>query len=225
MIHFTPVEELSRESNSSYSLRDHRKLNENASDNGRYNFKDLESLLNKIYQEWGILTISDLVYNHMSNDAPFLKECPDAGYNLQNSKFLRPGFLFDRLLHYLNKDIENGKHESIGIKNEFTLNDLMKIIEILKHDLVPKVKFEEFYSINIEKTLKDIREEIIKCPEISGLDSNLIDLWSKLKIVQDPNYSRLKCTVDFNIVKEIISLELTVSNSENIIMEKFENFK
>lgn len=221
MIHFTPVEELSRQSNSSYSLRDHRKLNENASDNGRFNFNDLQIVLNRLYNEWNILSISDLVYNHMSNDAPFLQECPDAAYNLQNSKFLRPAFLLDRLLRYVSKDIENGKYESVGIKsNEFTYSNLEKVIEMIKKDLVPKVKFEEFYTIDVEHILKEIQESILKNVKHTG-DSNLIDLWASLKIVQDPDYCRLTSSIDFSIASSIIAKELELVNSQDVLLEKF----
>jgi glycogen debranching enzyme len=232
VIHFAPIEELSRQSHSSYSLRNHRKLNEIASSNDKFNFKDLEKLLKKIYNEWDMFSICDLVYNHMSNDAPFLHECPDAGYNLENSKFLRPAFLFDRLLYYLSKDIENGKYDSMGIKSdELTFGNLEQIRDLLVNDLVPKVRFEEFYCLNIENILNEIREKILinldKASET--VEPNLVlDLWAKLFIIQDSSYGRFKNTVDFNIVRKIVEIEYNQVDrdeeyDDETIIEKFKS--
>ena len=224
MIHFSPVEELSRESNSSYSLRDHRKLNEIASSSGKFSFNELEILLNKLYNEWNILSISDLVYNHMSNDAPFLIECPDAAYNMENSMYLRPAFLFDRLLHYLSNDIENGKYESIGIKSsEFTYANMELVRDLLNNHLIPKVKFEEFYTMNVESVLHEMKEKILKSTVVEQY-LDLIELWAKLKLVQDPSYGRLKSTVDFEVVSKIVANEYKKFDSqdfEKTILEKF----
>lgn len=228
MLHFAPVEELSKQSNSSYSIRDHFKLNDIASVNEKYTLNDLETLILKLYKEWNMFAICDLVYNHMSNDSPFLNKCPNAAYNLVNSKFLRPAYLLDRMLHYLSKDIEAGKYISIGIKSEFLeYHNLEQIRDLIKTDLLPLYRFEEFYCLNIDETINKIHNilsTINGTQELSNMKNDDDCLWSKLVIIQDEQYRRLKCTVDFEVVKQIIVNELKPLNmNDNAIIERFRN--
>ena len=64
-----------------------------------------------------ILSLSDIVLNHTANDSPWLKDYPESSYNLINSPHLRPAFLLDRLLHYVNVDVTQGNYAERGIPN------------------------------------------------------------------------------------------------------------
>lgn len=108
MIHFSPVQELSLESNSSYSIRNHLKLVQTATGNGKYGMDDLKKCVEQMYEEWGVLSISDLVYNHMAVDSEFLISSPDSAYNLKNSAHLIPAFILDRIFLHFTLDIANG---------------------------------------------------------------------------------------------------------------------
>ncbi|CAF3464441.1 unnamed protein product, partial [Rotaria sp. Silwood2] len=81
MIHFTPVQCLSNVSNSSYSVSDHHKLNTKFE--GTY--EQMKILIDTMTKQWRILSITDLVYNHVANDCALLRDHPEAAYNLINS--------------------------------------------------------------------------------------------------------------------------------------------
>ena len=92
-VHFTPVHDLSTESNSSYCIRDNLILNKNASQNGKYSLDDVETVVNNMHKNWNMFSICDLVYNHMANDSEFLKKCPNATYNMSNTAHLISAFI------------------------------------------------------------------------------------------------------------------------------------
>jgi glycogen debranching enzyme len=108
VLHFTPIQELSTESNSSYSIRDHLKLLATASDRGRHDINALGKVMEDMRSEWGVLSICDLVYNHMAVDSELLVRAPHAAYNLVNSPHLIPAFVLDRVFYHFTKDIALG---------------------------------------------------------------------------------------------------------------------
>ena len=58
--------------------------------------------------EWGLISICDIVLNHTANETPWLAEHPEATYNLVNSPHLRPAFILDRVVKRLARDIGEG---------------------------------------------------------------------------------------------------------------------
>ena len=125
-VHFTPMQELG-ESNSSYSLRDHHKID--ARYGSSLTNESLQSFIININQEWGMFSIVDLVWNHVANDCVWINQHPEASFNLANTPFLRPAFLVDRMLWYFNKEIMNGEWKKNGVPNSITNDDHLKSIE------------------------------------------------------------------------------------------------
>jgi glycogen debranching enzyme len=229
MFHFTPVEELSKISDSSYSIRDHRRLNSIASKNGQYTYNDLARQISRIYTDWNMFSICDLVYNHMSTCSPFLQDVPNAAYNLDNSPFLKPAYVLDRILFHLSKDIQNGAYVNIGISpDELRQHNLDQIRVVLTDSLLPKYSLEEFYQLNTRKTLDAIAERLQKKMETPRLYKTTQStpteiLFSKLSIVQDKDYKRLGSTLDLDIVDAIIDAWLTHDNNDNnVLLRQFE---
>jgi glycogen debranching enzyme len=219
IIHFTPVQDLSEESNSSYCIKDHLKLLKHANSNDKFKMPHLEGIIQDIYKEWNVLSICDLVYNHMANDAPFLQDHPEATFNLQNSPHLRPAFVLDRILAHLTFDIAKGKYESRTIRAKLQHSMLPTIRYILRHEEIPKYHLEQFFSIDLPSTMEKIREIVEN--ELALLETNQQGpnttnqswndskekAWSELNIHQDVLYRRLKSSIDFEIVKKILEFE------------------
>ena len=132
-VHFTPIQELGQ-SNSNYSLRDHHKLDPRYGDN--LTDKSLQLFINNIHQNWGMFSIVDLVWNHVANDCLWIKEHPEASFNLCNTPYLRTAFLVDRLLWYFNKEIMNNEWRDNGVCNNITNDGQLQNIErILRYVL------------------------------------------------------------------------------------------
>lgn len=81
MLHYTPLQERG-ESDSPYSIRDQMKYDSNlfgvnvSDKEGR---RRVDSILKIAREEYGLLSLTDVVLNHTANDSPWLTEHPEAG--------------------------------------------------------------------------------------------------------------------------------------------------
>lgn len=157
MVHFTPIQHLGG-SHSSYSIANQLRLDPaylpqahvhkevpvtftNRSGEQKTLMLDsalleVRSVLSHLRQQWGILSIVDVVWNHTAYDTPWLAEVgtpsplahihrstitfyslqhPEAYYNLVNSPHLRPAYVFDTTLKQFSAEISDGKWEGSGI--------------------------------------------------------------------------------------------------------------
>ena len=71
--------------------------------------------MSSVHEEWGLVSICDIVLNHTANETPWLTEHPEATYNLVNSPHLRPAFILDRVVKRLARDIGEGAWVDRGI--------------------------------------------------------------------------------------------------------------
>ncbi|RNA36596.1 glycogen debranching enzyme isoform X1 [Brachionus plicatilis] len=222
MIHFTPVQGLSRESNSSYSIRDHLNLVEPADSNGKFGLHDLKNLVQEIYNDWNMFSLCDLVYNHMSNDSEFLKQHPNGAYNLVNSPHLIPAFVLDRIFYHATLDIAKGVYTARGISSQNpSPNSMEALRHILRWEVIPKCHLEEYFCADVAKILGKIKE--IGLAQLAFIEKNL-DLvkngpkkglneeqkrcvWNKFGIIQDKEFKKLGSGVDYDLVVDLLSIE------------------
>jgi glycogen debranching enzyme len=151
MIHFTPIQQLYKVSNSSYSITNHHQLNHIFGKDKTHD--DIKQIIDKMASEWNILSITDLVYNHAANDCAILEKHPEASYNLINSPHLKPAFLLDSILMQFTSDIHEGKIDKIPAKIQKEHLPIIK--DYLLNDVLPLYAFHEFYMINVRKTVDE----------------------------------------------------------------------
>ncbi|XP_070195748.1 glycogen debranching enzyme-like isoform X2 [Littorina saxatilis] len=193
VIHFTPVQELGI-SNSAYSIRDQLRFSPVYSTDERnvYTMNDLESLIAKMHKEWRVLSITDLVLNHTSKDSPWLMEHPECAYNCNNSPHLKPAYIIDRIFHYFSQEIAKGKWESQGIPPSVTEEGhLQAMRHVLHNEIFPKHKISEFYKVDVDNVMKEFKKAV---DENRSREPNE----SELKIKQDPEFGRMKSSIDLN---------------------------
>jgi len=81
MLHWTPLQERG-ESDSPYSIRDQLKYDpslfegQTGSDGGK---AKIVEILKVAREEYGLLSLTDVVLNHTANDSPWLVDHPEAG--------------------------------------------------------------------------------------------------------------------------------------------------
>ena len=88
MLHYTPLQERG-ESNSPYSIRDQMKYDPEMLDGKREadgGKGAVEGILKIAREEYGLLSLTDVVLNHTANDSPWLVEHPEAGRPLDNPR-------------------------------------------------------------------------------------------------------------------------------------------
>uniref|UniRef100_A0A8D0HDZ7 Glycogen debranching enzyme n=1 Tax=Sphenodon punctatus TaxID=8508 RepID=A0A8D0HDZ7_SPHPU len=195
MVHFTPLQKLGL-SRSCYSLADQLEVNpEFSSPNKKCSWSDVGKLTEKMKNEWNMLCITDVVYNHTAANSGWIKEHPECAYNLVNSPHLRPAWLLDRALWHLTCEVAGGKCKDKGvsplIENDHHLNSIRKIIW---EDIFPKIKLWEFFQVDINKAVQQFKNLLTQ-----GSKKTKTDPKQHLVIIQDPEYKRFGCTVDMNI--------------------------
>ncbi|KDQ61755.1 glycoside hydrolase family 13 protein [Jaapia argillacea MUCL 33604] len=102
MLHWTPMQERG-ESDSPYSIRDQLKYDPSIFAGGRSEadkYRDggkakIEEVLKSAKEEYGLLSLTDVVLNHTANDSAWLVDHPEAGYSPHNTPHLAPALELD----------------------------------------------------------------------------------------------------------------------------------
>ncbi|KAM9325243.1 glycogen debranching enzyme [Gastrophryne carolinensis] len=213
MVHFTPLQTLGL-SRSCYSLADQLTLNPDFSRPGKnYSWSDVGKLVEKMRTEWGVMSITDVVYNHTAANSKWIKDHPECGYNLVNSPHLKPAWLLDRALWHLTCNVAAGKYAARGlpalIQNDQQLNTIRAI---MWEDIYSKIKLWEFYQINVAKAVEQFRSLLASGAQKKGSKGDP----KHLVIIQDPQYKRFGSTVDMDIA---LSTFIPNSNGPSAIEE------
>uniref|UniRef100_A0A8C1BBY1 Amylo-alpha-1, 6-glucosidase, 4-alpha-glucanotransferase a n=1 Tax=Cyprinus carpio carpio TaxID=630221 RepID=A0A8C1BBY1_CYPCA len=200
MIHFTPLQTLGV-SRSCYSLADQLELNPDFSPPGQtYTWTDVANLLEKMKNEWNMLCITDVVYNHTAANSKWIKKHPECGYNLVNSPHLKPAWVLDRALWHVTCAIADGKYKDKGLPALIQNHEHLHAIRgVLWQDVFPKIKLWEFFQVKVEPMVEQFRTLLQ-----SGAkpDRSKAEGKQQLKIIQDPQFRRFGNTVDMNSALE-----------------------
>ncbi|KAI5624143.1 glycogen debranching enzyme isoform X2, partial [Silurus asotus] len=205
MIHLTPLQTLG-ESRSCYSIADQLELNPDFSPPGKnYTWSDVGNLTEKIRNEWDMVCITDVVYNHTAVNSKWLKLHPECTYNLANSPHLKPAWILDRALWHFSCDIANGKYRDRGlpalVEDEVQLT---RLCELLWQEVFAQLKLWEFLQVNVEKAVEQF-DTLLQAngKEAWKRDTEKRETEQKLKIIQDLQFERFGNTVDMKVALEI----------------------
>ena len=92
MVHFAPINTRGA-SNSPYSIYDQLDISPDLFEKD-YSVEEkwikMNDTIQAIYKYNGMLSVTDVVWNHMASNSIWLQEHPEAAYNLKNSPHLRP---------------------------------------------------------------------------------------------------------------------------------------
>ncbi|KAM5256193.1 glycogen debranching enzyme isoform 5-T5 [Ctenodactylus gundi] len=128
-------------------------------------------------------------------NSKWIQEHPESAYNLVNSPHLKPAWVLDRALWHFSCDVADGKYREKGIpaliENDQHMNCIRKTIW---EDIYPKIKLWEFFQVDISRTVEQFKRLLTQGNKVTKSDPK-----QHLKILQDPEYRRLGCTVDMNI--------------------------
>ncbi|KAF9557321.1 glycoside hydrolase family 13 protein [Agrocybe pediades] len=130
MLHYTPLQERG-ESDSPYSIRnqlvyDPSLFGANLTESkGK---KRVEHILRVAREEYGLLSLTDVVLNHTANDSPWLLEHPEAGFSPANTPHLTPALELDSAMIEFSSSLSS-KGLPTTISNGHDVEILMKAFE------------------------------------------------------------------------------------------------
>ena len=94
----------------------------------QYGYNDVQQLVTTMQNEWGILSLTDLVFNHTANESPWIQKHPECSYNLINSPHLKPAYLLDRTLWHFSNEVAQGKWEKRGIPAKLNSEQHLEVV-------------------------------------------------------------------------------------------------
>ncbi|PWN52853.1 putative 4-alpha-glucanotransferase [Violaceomyces palustris] len=149
MLHFPPLQ-VRGSSNSPYSIADQNDFSHDLFNKSiktkEARHKEMRSWLSKIKSDWGILSMTDVVWNHTANNSAWLYEQPDAAYNPFNSPHLTPAEELDRALLEFNAILGD---EGLPIDPQ-NASDVEAIMEGVKTRVLAPLKLWEYYVLDVE---------------------------------------------------------------------------
>ncbi|KAL2106419.1 hypothetical protein VUR80DRAFT_6761 [Thermomyces stellatus] len=142
MVHFPPLQ-VRGGSDSPYSIADQQAWDTYSFPGGEDDLKDMVTRLEKDYS---MLALTDLVLNHTSPETKWLKEHPEAGYNLVTAPWLESAFELDQKLQEISANMEK-----LGLPTELkTDDDLLKLMEGVKNDGIVAIRLWEYYALDVD---------------------------------------------------------------------------
>lgn len=121
----------------------------------------------------------DVVLNHCSKGSQILEEHPEFTYNLENSPHLRVAYELDQALDSFSKDLANRRVPQYSSGSQIrSEQDLLVIIRILKNDVIPRLKLNEFFLAEVgavirhfkEAGIEPVNDEVRQLAQAKGLD-------------------------------------------------------
>ncbi|KAG1474093.1 hypothetical protein G6F56_000561 [Rhizopus delemar] len=170
MIHFVPLQKRG-DSNSPYSISDQLAFDDDVfdpKDRQKSNEERLEIVKKAIGHlfKQGIISLSDVVWNHTSNSTTFLLEHPEAGYNLDSSPHLVPAYELDTALIDL-----SGEFDQFGLPKDIRSDaDADVIVKHIKDNVFKQLKLYEYKVVDVEKQADRVRNALQGRTEKLNLD-------------------------------------------------------
>jgi glycogen debranching enzyme len=151
MIHFTPLNERG-DSNSPYSIYNQIAFSpdlfgpDTSIGDQHTAIADMTSMMEK---EYGLLSLTDVVWNHTAENSDWLQDHPEAGYNLDNSPHLIAAYQLDSALLDFSNDLRHlGYPTTVN-----TVDDILKIMEGIKTHVLGGLRLWEFYIVEPQVTV------------------------------------------------------------------------
>lgn len=142
MVHFTPLMQRGS-SNSPYSIFDQCAFDPALFPNGE---SDVATLVSRMEKEYGLLTLTDVVWNHTAHNSKWLEDHPEAGYSVETAPWLESALELDTALLKFGDNLE-----SLGLPTEFsTVDDLVQVMNSLRKVIIDEVRLWQFYVVDVK---------------------------------------------------------------------------
>ncbi|KAK7030744.1 glycoside hydrolase family 13 protein [Favolaschia claudopus] len=155
MLHYTPLQERGH-SDSPYSIRDQLKYDEAMFENHDRNQDggrgQVEEILKVAREEYGLLSLTDVVLNHTADDSSWLVEHPEAGFSPANSPHLTPALELDSAIIQLSAELTAKGLPTIVS----TQQDLDRLVSAF-HDVIKDLKLWQYYVLDATRERDSVK--------------------------------------------------------------------
>ncbi|TPX46489.1 hypothetical protein SeMB42_g03671 [Synchytrium endobioticum] len=207
MVHFAPVNTRGC-SNSPYSIYNQLTISNDLFEgddilNEGEKEEILAKMIDRAREDFGILCVTDVVWNHTACNSAWLHQHPEAGYNLVNSPHLRPAYELDDALVTFSEDLKvvydiDPSPNSPG--------DLTRIMETFREMVLSPLKLWEYYVIDVKSALNEFkncwRRDGKMLANYLDMDLEKLDLKGRVEILRaeaietNPEYIRFRRRVE-----------------------------
>jgi len=146
MVHFTPLN-VRGDSNSPYSIADQHNFDPAIFPNGA---KDVGDMVSKMESKYGLLSLTDIVWNHTANNSPWLEEHPEGGYSVKTAPHLEAALQLDNALMAFGSNMATSGYPT----DLRTTTDLLQVMEGVKEHCVAKIRLWEYYVCDVDTDSK-----------------------------------------------------------------------
>lgn len=170
MVHFAPLMKRGK-SNSPYSIFDQLTFDPESFPNGE---DDVARMVTKMEEEYGLLSLTDVVWNHTAHNSRWLEEHPEAGYSVETAPWLEAALELDTGL------LEFGQNlHALGLPSEFaTVDDLLVVMGAMRKHVVNGMRLWEFYILDVKGNASAILD---KWKAAKGIDPSSKE-WCRLEL-------------------------------------------
>jgi glycogen debranching enzyme len=164
MVHFAPINTRGA-SNSPYSIYNQLDISSDLfekklSTNEKWH--KMSDVIASIFKNNGMLSVTDVVWNHMASNSVWLEEHPEAAYNLKNSPHLRPAagkIVIDSNLE-LDAALMEFSRTYCGSDCSITTDsELNRALSVFKERDFANLKLWQFYVIDKVSFLKSFQQK------------------------------------------------------------------
>ncbi|KAL5336272.1 hypothetical protein BJX70DRAFT_373166 [Aspergillus crustosus] len=177
MVHFTPLMKRGA-SNSPYSIFDQLQFDDIAFPNGE---QDVQKLVKNMEEEYSLLSLADVVWNHTANNSKWLEEHPDAGYSVETAPWLEAALDLDTALLKYGQDLQKYNLPT-DLAN---VEDLTAAMDGVKEHVLKDIRLWEFYIVDVKTGLEKTIDEWKSTKEID-LNSGR---WAELDLTNFEHWS------------------------------------
>uniref|UniRef100_A0A7E4ZTU8 Glycogen debranching enzyme n=1 Tax=Panagrellus redivivus TaxID=6233 RepID=A0A7E4ZTU8_PANRE len=218
LVHLTPIQALGI-SNSSYSIADYHAPNPSLG--AGVTFDDVNTLVRELGDQWGMLFLQDVVWNHAAKNSPWLQEHPECSFNCVNSPHLRPAYVLDRALVHFSREIGSNKFADRGLPAVIDNNAQLGVLwHILRNEFLPSLKLYEFFQINVDRVIDKL------ATLVEGKEHAISDGPTGLNFVQDFEFRRVGSLVDLDAASRLLLSELGHNRDDpNAVKGALENIR
>lgn len=227
MIHFPPLN-VRGASNSPYSIGDQHDFSHDMfSEKLRgpkqkaERLKQLKAVLQDMKSKHGILSMSDVVWNHTAHNSEWLNDHPDAAYSPANSPHLQPADELEKALFEL-----NAKLSEHGIPDELKSDgDVAKLMDAVKQHVIGPLKLWQYYVVDVKAAKQSFKAAVSSQKDQSSskqpsqiTDAVLKDAAAKIRASALQNDmalgGRYATTIDADKAVRIVQSEYGFNDSE-----------